>query len=503
MIINSIKWRLQLWLGFLLLCTLCGFAVATFEASRIKQERALDEQLKQRFGLITLAARGGGFRREGRMEFDRRRDEPPGKPRREGRDMPPPEPPFHGPPGPEPPDLLSGPMPNGSAPDAGRLEREIVESGIYFVIWEADGTRLTASTNAPTGVQRPAPMGPGDSGPYSRTRGKYREAFDYNRENRCVLIGRSRANELVSQRGLLLILVVAGGALLALGLGGGWWIVSRALRPIGDISATAAKIADGDLSQRINTTETENELGELANTLNSTFARLDAAFAQQKQFTADASHELRTPLAVIISEAQTTLARERTAAEYRETIEGCLATAQQMRALTESLLQLARFDAGQEEIQHDSLDLARITGDCVEALQPLVRERSLRIDCELNPAPATGDADLLKRVVTNLISNAIQYNRPAGEICVVTRDSRGGAELVVSDTGPGITPEHFPHIFKRFYRADKSRARAQGRAGLGLAICKAIVDAHGGTLEATSVIGSGSTFRLQLNRAAH
>ena len=120
--------------------------------------------------------------------------------------------------------------------------------------------------------------------------------------------------------------------------------------PMWSISATASRISAGNLSERISVAETDDELGRLAGVLNTTFTRLEAAFAQQKQFTADASHELRTPIAVLISEAQTALARTRSAAEYRETVEACLDTAQKMRRLMESLLELARFDAGQEEI---------------------------------------------------------------------------------------------------------------------------------------------------------
>ena len=161
---------------------------------------------------------------------------------------------------------------------------------------------------------------------------------------------------------------------------GGWWLAGRAIRPIDQISTTASRISAGNLSERINVAEADNELGRLAGALNSTFARLEAAFAQQRQFTADASHELRTPLAVRIS----------------------------------------------------------------------------------------------------------------------TKSAAGTAILTVSDTGIGIAPQHLPHIFDRFYRADSARSNAAGHAGLGLAISKAIVEAHGGTIDITSQLGVGSTFTVQL-----
>jgi signal transduction histidine kinase len=209
-------------------------------------------------------------------------------------------------------------------------------------------------------------------------------------------------------------------------------------------------------------------------------------------------HELRTPLAVVISEAQTTLARERTAAEYRETVEACLDTAQQMRQLTESLLELARFDAGQNPLQRAPCDLAEATRACVELIHPLANPRGIHLVLDLAPAEAPGDAELLKRVITNLLTNAIHYNKPNGEVRVGTRSENGTAVLTVADTGPGIAPEDLPHIFERFFRADKSRTRANGRAGLGLAICKAILDAHGGSIEVTSQPGQGAAFTVRL-----
>ena len=295
-------------------------------------------------------------------------------------------------------------------------------------------------------------------------------------------------------------LTAVGGVVLACGLGGGWVLASRAIRPIEDISAAANRISAGTLAERINVADTDSELGRLAGVLNATFAKLEAAFAQQTQFTADASHELRTPIAVLISETQTTLARERTADEYRETVAACLDTAQQMRRLTQSLLDLARLDAGQEPIDRRPLDLAETARDCVELIRPLADERGLRITSELAPAKTLGDEGRLRQVVTNLLTNALQYNQDHGEIRVSTRVEDQTAVVTVADTGIGISPEDLPHIFKRFYRGDKSRARARGCTGLGLSICQAIVEAHGGTIAAASEPGRGAEFTVRLPR---
>ncbi|MFM1770335.1 MAG: hypothetical protein RJA22_2864 [Verrucomicrobiota bacterium] len=316
----------------------------------------------------------------------------------------------------------------------------------------------------------------------------------------CILVGRSIAGELAALRQFNLRLALFGALVLLLGLAGGAWVAARAIRPLRDISSTAARIASGDLSQRIPAAETDNELGQLATVLNTTFARLQDAFERQARFTADASHELRTPISVILNQTQSTLARERSPAEYRETLEACQRAAQRMRRLTETLLTLARSDARQESLPASTLDLATLARDCLDLIRPLADARRLQLQASLEPAPVRGDPDRLALVVTNLLTNAIHHNREGGEVRVATRTEAGHALLTVADTGPGIPPEHLPHIFERFYRADPARTAAQGRTGLGLSIARSLTEAHGGTLEAHSPPGQGATFTLRLPR---
>jgi len=496
MIIKSIRWRLQIWLAFLLVCVLSGFGVTVYQLQRVNQFKQIDEELERRVGALDRAVRGGpppDFGR-GRPPFDGR----PGEPAfdDEGNRLPPP---LHGgreffPPGPGP-EMKLRPREIRLSPEVSALFEDT--GSFYFAIWSRDRMLLKSSTNAPVNVSLPVRVA-GANLTHTRMRDALREAFHYTELGDCVLAGRDITGDLNAMRRFAFWLLGAGGTVLVFGLGGGWWLTSRAIQPVEEMSVAASRISAGNLSERIAGADTDNELGRLAGVLNSTFARLEAAFAQQRQFTADASHELRTPLAVIISEAQTTLARERSSAEYRETVETCLDAAQQMRRLTESLLELARFDASQEYIQREHLDVSETTRACVERIRPLAHQRGIQIHCDLAPVRICGDTDRLGQVITNLLTNAIHYNKPKGEIRVGTRGENGAAIVTVADTGQGIAPEDLPHIFERFYRADKSRSRAAGRSGLGLAISKAIVDAHGGTIEVTSQPGAGTTFTVRL-----
>ena len=498
MIFKSIRWRLQLWLAFLLVSVLSGFGVTIYQLQRVNQLKQIDEELERRVAVLSGALRGGPppkpdfapppfERRPDHRDFNQDSQRPPSP---SGGPQPPP---FRG--------ERKGPFGPRDFPISQEISSLFDQSStdaFYFTVWSRDGALFKRSSNAPADITLPPRLDNTDTRTYARTRNGYREAFHFTELADSVLAGRSINTHVIAMRRFKLWLLAAGGTVLAFGLGGGWWLTSRAMRPVDDISVAASRIAEGNLSERIDVAETDSELGRLASVLNSTFARLEAAFAQQTQFTADASHELRTPLAVIISEAQTTLARARGAAEYRESIAVCLDAAQQMRRLTESLLQLARFDAGQEQIRRGAVDLAENARLCVGRIGPLAKERGINIHCDLGPAETCGDADRLGQLITNLLTNAIHYNKPKGEILIRTRSDNGRVVLTVTDSGQGIAPEDVPHLFERFYRADKSRSRAEGRSGLGLAICKAIVDNHGGTIETSSHVGTGTTFTVRL-----
>ena len=313
-----------------------------------------------------------------------------------------------------------------------------------------------------------------------------------------VLVGRSVARERQDLRKLAWIYVGVGAGVLSIGLAGGWLLSSRAIRPIHAITETARSISASDLSRRINVEDTQTELGELAQTLNDTFDRLDTAFQRQVQFTADASHELRTPLAVIHSHAELALSRERTAGEYRQTLEACLRASKRMKSLVESLLVLARADAGRLELNPSEFDLKSAAEESVHMVEPLAREKEIRIDSELVPVEIKADRTRISQLITNLLSNAIRYNRTGGGVKLGVGRENGQAVVTVADTGVGIAIDDQRHVFERFFRADKARTREAGGSGLGLAICQSIVEAHGGTISFTSKPNEGTTFVVKL-----
>jgi two-component system, OmpR family, sensor kinase len=290
-----------------------------------------------------------------------------------------------------------------------------------------------------------------------------------------------------------------GGVILLLGLAGGWTLAGRFIRPIEHISATAAKISEGDLSQRIDISDHESELGVLATVLNSTFAQIEASFAQQKNLTSDAAHELRTAVSLMLAQTEAALTGERGAAEYRETIESCQHAARRMLRMAESLVELARLDAGQALNKRKPFDFSGVVREGVAMLGPMAAEAGVDLHCQLPPVKCVGDPTRVGQAVLNLLINAIQYNKRDGRVHLTMEWQSGTAILTITDTGAGIADEDLPHIFRRFYRSAKAASPGQG--GLGLAISKAIIQAHGGSINVSSQRNIGSTFSVYLPSA--
>ena len=373
-------------------------------------------------------------------------------------------------------------------------------AGFYYAVWVGRELKQQTSANAPDDIPMPSPDGRSTQTQF-RERDGMREAYHFTERGECVLAGRPLHMDLAGMRTFGVRLSLTGLAVLAIGLGGGWLLTSRSIRPIEQIAASARRISDGDLSERIPVGKPGNELGQLATVLNHTFSRLEDSFAQQKRFTADASHELRTPLTVLITETQAALSRERSSEDYREALTGNLETARQMKQLAEALLELARLDGGVEEPPGIGYDLTQVVENVVARLMPLADARATRISLELEPAPVNGSPERLGLVIKNLVENAIHHGRRAGKIVVKTWQEDDQIALSVTDDGPGIKAEDLPHLFERFYRADKSRTGSKGRYGLGLAICKGLVEAEEGSIIVASEPGNGATFTIHLPKA--
>jgi signal transduction histidine kinase len=527
---KSIKWRLQIWYGLILVGVLAGFGLTAYRLARNQQIDRIDNELHHRLGILIIALHRPPPRRGPEFDFDRpppdrpdpfRDAEPPGPPRDHPGNRPLPG--LHLP----AEDLhyfdASDPHNfyfrivhfNRHGNDLGQ-QTEIARStnfpGEFMGVFTKPTfgpPRPEAVNNFPPSVtppftdqanNAPAPLAsqPETSKPPAvETVDHYRQTGELLPTGEFIEVGCSITPERQELELTAWRLAAFGGAILLLGLAGGGWLVDRSLRPVAQISSAAARISGSDLTQRINVAEAESELGELATVLNSTFARLESAFAQQKQFTADAAHELRTPVTVILTQTQTALNRERDAADYRQSLEACQRAAQRMRKLIELLLALARLEAGQESLNRRRVDFAGVVTDSVALLRPLAEERGIKIVTELAPVEISGDTERLAQVVTNLLANAIQYNRPDGEVRLGLISENGLAVLTVADNGTGIPAADLPRVFERFYRADASRTGSLN-TGLGLAICQAIVMAHAGTIEVVSEEKVGTKFTVRL-----
>jgi len=315
-------------------------------------------------------------------------------------------------------------------------------------------------------------------------------------------IARSEEDGTVALRQLVLLMALAVPATLLVAIAGGLFLAGRALDPIDRITRTAAQIGAEDLSQRIGCAQQADELGRLAATFDHMLERLEAAFQRQRQFTADASHELRTPLAMLASTIDVALQRRRAPAEYQRLLASLREDAAWLNQLLGDLLTLARADAGHDALEREVLDMQELATQVVTAMQPLAEARGVRLLRGHSDAVLVlGDQTRLLQLLVNLVDNGLKYTAPSGWVRVSVRQDAASAVLAVTDSGAGIAPEHLPHIFERFYRAAAARDRAAGGAGLGLAICSWIAEAHGGTIAAQSAVGRGTTMTVRLPAA--
>jgi len=305
-------------------------------------------------------------------------------------------------------------------------------------------------------------------------------------------------------QGLLTSLLLGNLLTLAIALGGGFWLADRAMRPVRTITHTARNISETDLNRRINL-DSKDELGELANTFDNMLARLQTAFERQRQFVADASHELRTPLTIVNLETSRALAARRSPREYERALRVIHSENDFMSHLVNNLLTLARMDSDQLQLNKAPLDLSDVVVDSIERLTPLAARKKVKLETgDLPEARMLGDRQSLLQMVSNLIENGIKYTEGAEKVvCIETGVTDGRTWLRVTDNGPGIAPEHLPHLFDRFYRVDQARARAVDEdsesptgSGLGLSIIQLIAQMHDGEINVESTPGNGSSFEV-------
>jgi heavy metal sensor kinase len=280
----------------------------------------------------------------------------------------------------------------------------------------------------------------------------------------------------------------------------GYSIAKRALEPIQEITSTARAVAAGDLSRRLKSKSQDKEIGVLVRVLNKMFSDLDASFQAQKRFTADASHELRLPLTILKGEMEVALRRPRTTDEYQNILRQQLETIDRIQRIVNDLLTLARADAGQLELAQTPVDLSLLLQEVCQQHLILFDSHHVALDEEIDDGlEVIGEASQLERTVMNLLSNAFKHAPERSSIKLVARAVDGSAIISVSDEGAGIASGQQQKLFDRFFRADDARARKDGEgAGLGLAICKRIVDAHGGDIWVESEPGEGATFFVRL-----
>jgi heavy metal sensor kinase len=304
------------------------------------------------------------------------------------------------------------------------------------------------------------------------------------------------SNTLASQRNQLLIIGLATFAATVLG---GLWLVRIGLSPLQRLSEAVSRVSPKDFRLPFEVRRLPRELRPIVDRLSQTLDLLKRAFAREKQAAADISHELRTPLASLLTTIEVALRKPRSTDEYKAMLTDCHAAGQQMSQLVERLLALARLDAGVDVMRPKEVDVADLAEQCVSLVRPLAEARGVDLRLHRNgPIVICTDPDKLREILTNLLHNAIEYNRPQGSVEVMLNRQNGNLQLDVRDTGTGIAPEAREHLFERFYRADSSRHSDGLHAGLGLAIVKGYLDLMAGSIAVESEEGQGSTFHVDL-----
>ena len=408
-----------------------------------------------------------------------------------------------------------------SAVDAAISEHRFQD--VFFVVLDAHGDLLGVSANREdsqrgdnsdwetmAGTLRTLPAG---SKPFHFVRAGERNYRSYVRhfsverqvDTLIVLQSLHRQNEFLGTLAGTFAIVIP--FTLALASMGGYLLARRSLLPVVTMSGQASRIGEENLHERLHVENPQDELGQLAASFNELLDRVSRSFERQRRFVADASHELRTPIAILCGEAEVTLSQpERTQAEYRESLDILREEAKRLKHIVEDLFTLARADAGQYVLTLSDFYLDELASECCRNVRTLASAKHIAICYEMDgELPICADETLIRRMLLNLLDNAIKYTPVGGKVCIRCRQEGPQYRLSIEDSGAGIPEDLRLRIFERFFHADKARARAEsdsGGAGLGLAITAWIAGVHGGTIELTSSSPEGSAFTVFLPKAS-
>jgi two-component system heavy metal sensor histidine kinase CusS len=308
---------------------------------------------------------------------------------------------------------------------------------------------------------------------------------------------RSTDEQVERKFGILVLIVLSGSILASILIA--IPVTRRGLRPLEEMKRSLERIGPTHLNERVAPANWPRELQPLAIAFDEMLKRLDDSFTRLSQFSADLAHELRTPIANMLGEAQVALSRDRSAAEYRETIESTIGECERLSGIVDNLLFVARADAATEPVERIRFDARAAVEKIAAFYETIAEDRHVAINCS-GQGQISADPALFERAVGNLVDNALRFTPENGSIQIALAERTNDFEVAVSDNGSGVAPEHLPRVFDRFYRAEPSRG--SDGAGLGLALVKSIVDLHGGTARIQSEVGRGTTVSITFPKGA-
>lgn len=394
------------------------------------------------------------------------------------------------------------------------LQRKAVsheERGWFTQLLTVDGVTLFRSESCPGMIAAFGPVRPGEEeivvqrGPYRYARRRIEDPSDRVFH---VRIGMSTAALDDDVARLLRQLLPVAGVVTLLTPLVGYWLALRATQPVADMLRIADRLEPTRLGDRLVEQGTQDELDRLALTINRLLDQVAGYVERQQQFVADAAHELRGPLAAMQSSLEVAISQDRPAADYRDAIADVLDEVRQLSKLANDLLLLAETGDARATTVRELVDVAAVARQAVSMFDGVAEERSIAMSCTTAAGMPTVAADpaQLRRVLGNLIDNALRFTPAGGGVAIDVTNDREAGEVVISiaDTGHGIEPDHIRQVFDRFFKADAARSRSAAArgGGLGLAICKSIVDRHGGRIDVASRLGRGTTFTIRLPAAA-